>query len=116
MQGDQKAMIWVGLVNGQILARYWFLDPDNEAQNISCNGDNYVAMLKREVMPAIAHRRDRNRLWFMQDGAPAHHSNVALSFLREKFGDRLIALGTRDNPVTVIWPPHSPEVEISVSQ
>ena len=52
----------------------------------------------------------------MQDGAPAHHSNVALSFLREKFGDRLIALGTRDNPVNVIWPPHSPEVEISVSE
>ena len=106
-------MIWVGPVNGQILARYWFMDPDNQEENISCNSVNYVEMLKNSVMPAIARRSDRDRLWFMQDGAPAHHSNHALSFLRDKFGDRLIALGTKDNPTSVTWPPHSPEVEIS---
>ena len=111
VQGDQKAMVWVGLVGGQVLARYWFLEPEEE-QNISCNSENYVAMLKRTVLPAIARRSDRDRLWFMQDGAPAHHANNTLSFLSEKFGDRLIALGTRDNPMTVIWPPHSPELNV----
>ena len=66
VNGDEKAMIWVGLVGGQILARFWFLDPDNEEENISCNKENYVAMLRNTVMPAIARRRDRDRLWFMQ--------------------------------------------------
>ena len=113
VNGDEKAMIWVGLVGGQILAKFWFLDPDNEEENISCNSENYVAILRSTLMPAIARRRDGHGLWFMQDGAPAHHSNHALSYLRGKFGDRLIALGTKDNPVTVKWPPHSPEVEIS---
>ena len=112
VNGDQKAMVWVGLVNGQVLACYWFLDPDNEEENISCNSNNYVDMLRRTVMPAINRRSDRERLWFMQDGAPAHHSNHALSFLREKFGERLIALGTRDNPTPVTWPPHSPELNV----
>ena len=46
----------------------------------------------------------------LKDGAPAHHANNTLSFLRGKFGNRLIALGTRDNPVDVPWPPHSPEL------
>ena len=59
VNGDQKAMVWVGLVGGQILARYWFLDPDNEEQNISCNSDNYIAMLKSTVaclgqLPSLA--------------------------------------------------------------
>ena len=116
VNGDEKAMVWVGLVGGQIIARYWFLDPDNEEENISCNSGNYVDMLRNTVMPAIARRRDGHRLWFMQDGAPAHHSNVALSFLRENFGDRLIALGTKDNPVAVKWPPHSPDVRLLIAQ
>ena len=34
VNGDEKAMVWVGLVGGQIIARYWFLDPDNEEENI----------------------------------------------------------------------------------
>ena len=112
VNGDEKAMVWVGLVGGQVIAKYWFLDPDNEEQNISCNSQNYVAMLKSTLLPAMARRGDRDRLWYMQDGAPAHHSNHALSFLREKFGDQLIALGTKDNPIPVSWPPHSPELNV----
>ena len=65
VNGDEKAMVWVGIVNGQILARYWFMDPDDD-QNISCNSQNYVAMLTNTLMPAINRRRDGNRLWFMQ--------------------------------------------------
>ena len=83
-----------------------------EEENISCNSVNYVEMLKNSVIPAIARRSDGERVWFMQDGAPAHHSNHALSFLRDKFGDRLIALGTKDNPTPVTWPPHSPELNV----
>ena len=65
VNGDEKAMVWVGIVGGQILAKYWFMDPDEE-NNISCNSENYVNMLRSAVIPAINRRRDRDRLWFMQ--------------------------------------------------
>jgi hypothetical protein len=49
---------------------------------------------------------DRGSLIFMQDGAPAHRANAVMAFLRNEFGDRILALGSGNYE----WPPRSPDL------
>lgn len=46
-----------------------------------------------------------SRIYFQQDGAPAHNAAVVIQFLRREFNDRLIAT---NGPV--FWPPRSPDL------
>ena len=45
------------------------------------------------------------RLWFQQDGVPAHRRLIVKARLQEVFGQRIISLGN-----TVEWPPRSPDL------
>lgn len=48
-----------------------------------------------------------NRIYYQQDGAPAHNAQVVRPFLEEHFGDHLI---TTNGPIR--WPPRSPDLSI----
>ena len=92
-QGMAKAMCWVGMVDGEIIGPIW----------VEGSMDQYVyqEMLEDHVLPAISNKRG---LWFMQDGATCHTSNMNLEFLRGHFKNRLIS-----NKTDIRWPPKSPD-------
>ena len=70
-------------------------------KGIKVNGHNYVQHLKKQLFPAIKNVYPRNDWIFVQDGAPAHRSNVCQTFLNEKLHRRYVKKED--------WPPRSPD-------
>ena len=64
--------------------------------------ERYVDMLK-ELFPEDS--EDIQSSFFMQDGAPAHTSRLALDWLEMTFPERLIS-----NKSDFMWPPRSPDL------
>lgn len=62
----------------------------------------YQDLLRDQVLPQLG---DISQFWFMQDGAPAHSAIGTRNFLREKFGDRVIAIGWSPE-----WAARSPDL------
>ena len=64
-------------------------------------------MLEDLIIPSIqeVYGNGFNRVWFMQDGAPAHRRLTVKNKLQEAFGHRVIALGFDTE-----WPPRSPDL------
>lgn len=102
-RNDKKVMIFVAIVEGKIPLVHAFIDENGE--RISVNGECYLKLLQDRVWPLFRSSATRRNLWWMQDGAPPHCTNVAKSFLTEKFGGRVISRGTE-----FIWPAHSPDL------
>ena len=72
------------------------------------NGNAYPQMLiNEEIIPRLFELYgDRvDHLWWMQDRAPCHRTNVVRNRLREVFGNRIIELGH-----AVKCPPRSPDL------
>ena len=65
----------------------------------------YVTMLYRGNFTFIT--SIGNNMWWQQDGAPAHTSNVTMQYLREQFPLRLMSK-SGGWP----WPPRSPDLAI----
>ena len=101
-QGGQKVMCFVAIINDKVIGPYWF--QDESGSNVSVNANRYLKMLQDHIIPKLPSRLI-NRLWFMQDGATAHTSNCVMSFLREKFGNRIISRFAERN-----WPARSPDM------
>lgn len=103
----QNITVWVGLIgNGDIIGPFFF------QQNV--NGQAYLDMINQQVVPFIDHRLPRfrrqpngqfRRLWWAQDGAPAHRMRQVTVRLRQLFGNRVVAL---NHPTE--WPPRSPDL------
>ena len=100
----QNVSVWMLLSgNGVIIGPYFF------DQNI--NGRTYLRMINEFVLPQLElnFQRQRNgvfrRLWWIQDGAPAHRLNGVRDRLQDLFGNRVIALNH-----DVEWPPRSPDL------
>ena len=102
-RNDAKVMIFVALINGMAPLFHAFIDEDG--QLISVNGDCYLNLLQNKVWPRLRHTATRSSLWWMQDGAPPHCTNAAITFLNKKFQGRVISRRTA-NP----WPAHSPDL------
>ena len=62
-------------------------------------------MLKNVVWPAVSSSATRKKYWFMQDGARPHTTNDCLTFLNEKFNNRVIS-----DRLDLFWPPKSPDL------
>lgn len=65
-------------------------------------------MLRNQIIPAIRAtipEEQFNRVWFQQDGCPAHNSREVEIFLRSIFGNRIIS-----NTGPVHWPARSPDI------
>lgn len=91
--------VWAGIVNGSMIGPHFF--------ERTINGMMYLDFLQNhlpgylEDIPLDV----RQRMWFQQDGAPAHHAGIVTTFLRQKYHERLII---RNGPVP--WPPRSPDL------
>ena len=101
----EKLMVWMGLAgNGTVLGPF-FLDG-------SVTGAKYLKLLNEEVFPQLVavfgHQFNNgsfSRLWWAQDGAPAHTSVDISTWMTEFFRHKIIAL---HHPYE--WPPRSPDL------
>ena len=101
-----KLTVWIGLIgNGTLVGPCFFRE--------TVNGDRYLHLINNTVVPHLAairqYRRNGNgpfqRVWWAQDGAPAHRRRDVMDRLDELFGNRIIAF-----PRDVEWPPRSPDL------
>ena len=71
------------------------------------NGDRYLNLITERIIPELLqiYPNRFNRLWWIQDGAPAHRGRAVQELLHDNFNDRIIAL---NHPIE--WPPRSPDL------
>ncbi|GFO20935.1 transposable element tc3 transposase [Plakobranchus ocellatus] len=79
---------------------------------LGCNvqaWNHWTLLVMTKFWAALGRRRGINRAeqWFQQDGATPHTSNESLTWLRQRFPDRLIS--RRCDPE---WAPHSPDLNL----
>ena len=96
-------MSWVGILDGAIIGPFWFLD--NFGQPVNVNQENYLEMLREKVWPCLEEKNTTRHIWFQQDGAPSHTSNIVMDWLNLKFPGRVISRKSN-----VPWPPQSPDL------
>ena len=102
----RKVMVWVGLVGDNTIIGPYFFD-----ENV--NGQTYGNMVNNFVVPALvqkfgqARRGSVNRVWWFQDGAPAHRTRAVHDNLQTLFPRRVIGLR---HPVD--WPPRSADLTL----
>jgi hypothetical protein len=85
---------WAGIWTYGVIGPFFF------DGNVS--GQSYLAMLNEKMWPEVQQRTQVRRLWFQQDGAPAHYDRQVRQWLDEKFPGRWLG---RRGPVE--WPPRS---------
>jgi hypothetical protein len=100
----EKVMVWLGLIgNNSIIGPYVF------HQNV--NGHTYLDMINQFVVQQLTHQFGQRcngsipRLWWIQDGAPAHWSRAVSNRLQDLFPNRVVSLNN-----AVEWPPRFPDL------
>ena len=99
-----KVTVWCAMSATGIIGPFFFEDRSGCVQTV--NKERYVDMLER-FWKAVEEdsESEAGQIWFQQDGATPHTSKMALRWLEERLGERVISRGT-DTP----WPPHSPDL------
>lgn len=98
-QHQFKINLWSGIFNGQILGPVE-LPP-------VLNGRNYLAFLENDL-PTLLEDTSlelRRRMWYQQDGCPAHYERRVRGHLDNTYPARWIG---RLGPI--LWPPRSPDL------
>ena len=93
-----KINVWCAMSSECIIGPFFF-------EESTINGQNYLEMLKKFFYPIIARKRIVSRMYFQQDGAPAHFSSDVRAWLDEKFTGRWI--GRRGS---IEWAARSPDL------
>ena len=92
-QYAEGIMVWCGITSSGIIGPYFF------EENVT--GISYLKMLQDYVWPQVKQKR----MYFQQDGAPAHYSLQVREWLDKKFPNRWIG---RRGPIE--WPARSPDL------
>lgn len=81
--------VWAGILGNNIIGPYSF------EQHL--NALNYFTFLQNDLPNLLRHINNDllNRMWFQQDGAPAHRSRNVTNFLNNRFPNRWIGMGSR---------------------
>ena len=93
---------WCGLNSKKVIGPFFYQDPDTGSP-LTVNKERYTKMLM-EIFPEDSEEASSDSI-FMQDGAPAHTSRMAMEWLEKRFPGRLIS-----NKSDFIWPPRSPDL------
>lgn len=90
---------WAGIIGDYIIGPHFFNGP--------LNGLMYLDFLQNILPELLADvpQHIRNRMWFQQDGAPAHFSRNVRNHLDQTFPNRWIG---RNGPTQ--WPARSPDL------
>lgn len=97
VQNDPRVMVWCGILGDSIIGPFFFND--------SVNMHSYLHMLKHNILPSIVALQDKQTVWFMHDGAPAHYSRIVRNYLDAEFPNHWIG---RAGPIP--WPSRSPDL------
>ena len=91
--------VWGGIIGSTIIGPYFF--------NGHLNGEMYLQFLQNELPRLLANVPliTRNRMWFQQDGAPAHFSRNVTEHLNVTFEEKWVG---RNGPIN--WPARSPDL------
>ena len=92
-----KINVWCAMSSDCIIGPYFF------DENV-CS-QNYVHMLDTFFWPIIQRKRQASKIFFQQDGAPAHYSLMARNWLNERLPNRWIG---RRGPIE--WAARSPDL------
>ena len=99
-----RVTVWCAMSSTGIIGPFFFEDGNGCTQTV--NKERYVRILERFwATVQEGSTSDGDEIWFQQDGATPHTSKMALQWLQERLGERIISRGT-DTP----WPPHSPDL------
>lgn len=92
-------LVWAGLSSSGLIGPYFF------EGNVT--GQSYLEMLQTYLVPGLKtlYPNEMQKLYFQQDGAPAHYSLSVREYLSTQFNGRVI--GRRG---TIEWPPRSPDL------
>ena len=104
-QYPQKLNVWAGFCSRGIVGPFVI--------NGNLNGETYLQLLRNEVVPAIANLFEHNLadVWFQQDGAPPHNTNLVRNFLNEAFENRWIGYRRPNAEIPrLAWPSRSPDL------
>lgn len=99
-QDRWSVMVWAGIVGGRTIGPFFFEN--------NVNGQAYADLL-RNHLPVLLNEAGVpaqiiDRLWFQQDGAPAHRANIVTECLNELFADHWVGMGGE-----MYWPAYSPD-------
>lgn len=100
-----KCTVWAAISSKGIVGPVFF--EDDEGETATVNKERYVDVLntfKGELTSRFPSWY-ASRWWFQQDGASPHTSKLALEWLKNNFGDRVISLKSDFE-----WAPHSPDL------
>ena len=67
--------------------------------------EDFFRRKKNEIWLLLRHQASRKKLYFLQDGATCHTTQMNLGYLKSKFGNRVIS-----NKTEIPWPPNSPDL------
>lgn len=96
--------VWAGIVGDRLIGPVFL--------PLRLDGETYRDFLENEL-PVLLEEMplaDRNQLFFMHDGAPAHFSVTAREYLNAVYPDRWIGRGVE--PPNQPWPPRSPDLNV----
>ena len=88
--GGNKVMCFGMIVDGKVFI-HWFEKGVRENQYV------YLEVLQNFVWPKIRYPAGRKQLWYQQDGARCHTTEMIRNWLAGKFGARVIS-GKTDRP------------------
>ncbi|XP_053385765.1 uncharacterized protein LOC128550550 [Mercenaria mercenaria] len=96
--------VWCAMSSHGVIGPYVFKDTVDSQRNLS--------LLKNKFVPALRKRTENMQdVWFMQDGATAHTSNIVLDYLHETFGDKVTSRRYPEvKDCGQSWPAHSPDL------
>ena len=101
-QGAGQLMVWVGLMkNGAIFGPH-FIEGRLDSRE-------YLRIVRYNVIQREFNEQgiDRQRIWWQQDGAPAHTSNQCMQYLMGQLPGKVIS-----KRGDIMWPPRSPDLAI----
>ena len=98
-----KVNVWCGMTTNGIVGPFFF---ENRGRTVNITADNYLEMLRMQILPALVNHPQKERLIFQQDGAPPHFGIHVREFLNVEFPNRWI--GRRGSLME--WAPRSPDL------
>ena len=99
-----KCTVWAAISMLGVIGPYFFENEDGETTTV--NKERYIEVLEKfRVELSRQYPGLMRKFWFQQDGAAPHTSKLALDWLKNNFGTRLVSLKTEFE-----WAPHSPDL------
>ena len=98
--------MWCAVYFHGIIGPHFF--ENEEVRSVNMNAEQYTIMPETFLRIEL-HPRQQDLLWFQQDGATAHTTEISMQVFRTVFlGRSILRFGD------ITWPTRSPDLEIGL--